>query len=278
MPIKNEIQNLAIDALFRAFKIHEALGAQGEELVKKNQFGDTALRIDVACEAEILNALREAKFPIRVNSEEHGITEIVANPIYLGSLDGLDGTHRYKNERGKGRYGTMFNIFNGVDPTYDDYVFSGVMEHSTKRLFFAVKEKGSFLLEEGSTKPICCADTRFLNRDARIYVDEYFDINRKTFSEKLQGFNIKYLLASCVYYVDVASGEADLALECTRKGNLEIAVAYGLIKEAGGVMVTCDGKSIGDRKYLEFGQSTHIPVITAATGELAINLLEYLRL
>ena len=277
MATEEEIQKLAMVALFRSFKVHEDLGDRGKELVKKNDFGETALRIDIESELEILNVLREAKFPIRVHSEEHGITEITDNPIYLGVLDGLDGTYVYSQSRGRGRYGTMFGVFNSVDPSYDDYVFSGVMEHSTNRLFFAIKGKGSFFLEKGVIKPICCADTKILDKSARIYVDEYFEINRKVFSEKLTGFNIKYFLSSCLYYVDVASGAADLALECTRKRNLEIAVSYGLIKESGGAMVDIDGKSIGDRKYLEFGQNTNIPIITAATNDLAIQLIDHLK-
>jgi fructose-1,6-bisphosphatase/inositol monophosphatase family enzyme len=43
-----------------------------------------------------------------------------------------------------------------------------------------------------------------------------------------------------------------LALECTRKGNLEIAVAYGLIREAGGVMTTADGEDLGPKGYQTF--------------------------
>ena len=93
----------------------------------------------------------------------------------------------------------------------------------------------------------------------------------------LKNFYLTNTDSSCVHYVDVASGMADLALECTRKGNLEFAVAYGLINESGGVMMSIDGEYFGDKKYLEFGQDKNIPTITASTKELALNLLEYLK-
>ncbi len=70
-------------------------------------------------------------------------------------------------------------------------------------------------------------------------------------------------------YVDVAAGSMDLAFESSRKGNLEIAVAYGIIREAGGTIVDADGNDIGSQLYESFGQDSQVPIITAATPELA---------
>lgn len=75
----------------------------------------------------------------------------------------------------------------------------------------------------------------------------------------------------------VAEGLADFALECTRKGNLEIAAAYGLIKEAGGAMVDLEGNDISDQKYLVFGTKENVPIITAATAKLAQKLVIFLK-
>ena len=125
--------------------------------------------------------------------------------------------------------------------------------------------------------PIHSSSRTQLDPAAQIYIDEYFEVNRETFSKKLKGFNTHYGGSSAVYYADVASGAADLALECTRKNNLEIAIAYGLEMEAGAVMVGLDGASLGDKKYLEFGQKEKVPIITAATRELAERLLEHIK-
>ncbi|MES2315506.1 MAG: inositol monophosphatase family protein [Patescibacteria group bacterium] len=274
---KEYLEGLVIAALERALGIHDNLGVSGEETVEKNQFGDTALRVDVECEEAVLNFLKEKNFPIRVISEEHGTVDISSNPRYLGILDGLDGSGVYKKERGVGRYGTMFAIFSNTNPVYGDYATSGIMEHTSKRLFFATKGGGAFIKEAGKTVPIHSSGKKTVGAETRAGIDEYFEINRRVFSEKLKGIQTNFGGASCIYYADVACGRADLALECTRKNNLEIAVAYGLISEAGGVIVDLSGETIGDKKYLEFGQEDKLPIVTAATRELALSLISHIK-
>lgn len=68
-----------------------------------------------------------------------------------------------------------------------------------------------------------------------------------------------------------------MALECTRKGNLEIAVAYGLETEAGAVIVDMKGEDIGDKRYLDFGQKEQLPIITASTQDLALRLIDHIK-
>jgi fructose-1,6-bisphosphatase/inositol monophosphatase family enzyme len=279
---KERFEKIAIEGLSRALSIHDALGEAGEESVQKNQFGETALRVDVECEKAILDLLREAKVPIRVISEEHGRVDITENPRYLGVLDGLDGSKVYKKERGHARYGTMFGIFDTTDPSYGDYLVSGIMEHPAKRLFIATKNGGAFVIKGDERTPIHSSGRTELDTDTKIYIDDSdSEANRKTFSNKLQAFKPASrdfsAGSSAVHYADVASGAADLALESTRKDNLEIAIAYGLEMEAGAVMVGSDGKTIGDEKYLKFGQKESVPIITAATRELAERLIERIK-
>ena len=270
-----DIKEIGITALRKAYETHEKIGIKGEDLIRKNQFGDTALRADVEIERTIIEFLKKMNIPIRVISEEHGITNITENPKYLGIMDGLDGSEVYKKERGKGRYGTMFAIFFNLDPKYEDYIFSGVIEHSKKRLFYAIKGRGSFLIENGRENRIFCSKVDKLDKKTKIYVDEYFEFNRKTFSSKLQGFNIKCLLSSSMHYVDLANGKVDLVLECTRKRNLEIAIAFGLITESTGTIMTIDGKNIGKEKYLEFRQEDgYIPIIFSCTEKLGKELIK----
>jgi fructose-1,6-bisphosphatase/inositol monophosphatase family enzyme len=274
-------EHIVTEALKRALKTHDTLAEKGEEEIQKNQFGDTAVRADIECENAVLEYLKEIRFPIHVISEEHGTVDITKDPHYLGILDGLDGSSVYKAQRGIGRYGTMFGIFANIDPIYEDYLVSGVMEHTTKRMFIAVKGGGAHIFVQEVKTPIRSSERTELLPDTNIYIDEYFEINRKIFSSKLQAFKPAshpfYTGSSAVHYVDVACGEADLALECTRKNNLEIAVAYGIETEAGAVMVDMEGVSIGNRKYLAFGQEEKLPIITAASHKLARALLEHIR-
>ena len=278
----SQLEKIAISCLEKSYQVHQKLGSEGEELIAKNQYGETALKIDIEAEKTVINTLKQAKVPIRIISEEHGTTNISDNPKYLGVLDGLDGTEEYKKNRGRGRYGTMFGIFSNLDPKYQDYIFGGIMEHSTKRLFFVSKNKGSFIKSDKKTEQIHCSDCTTLDKKTRIYIDQTFDEKRNvtfiydTFISKLKEYKFNFLLSTATHYADLVKGEVDLVLECTRKGNLELAVAYGLVTEAGGFITALDGKDLGQKKYLEFGQDQYTPVIAASTKELAKNLIKRL--
>ena len=268
---------LGIKALENAYKIHEEFGDKGLESVQKNPHGDTSLVGDIEAEKAVINTFREANIPLRIISEEHGQVDLSENPQFLAVLDGLDGTSVYKTERGKGRYGTMFGIFSNLDPNYEDYIFSGVMEHSSKNLYYAINGKGGFLVMDKQQSLLSCSSIKKLE-DSKIYADEFFDGNRNvtfiydTYLSKLKGYTFLHSDSSAIHYVDLANEKADLVLECTRKGNLEIAVAFGLVTEAGGVIVTKDGISIEKKKYLVLGQDKYIPIISASTMELAKEL------
>ncbi len=278
-----ELKEVAIEALNKTYKVHEELGPKGEEKIQKNQFGETALKFDIEAERTVIDTLKQAKIPIRIVSEEHGTVDIVKRPKYLGVLDGLDGSFLYKKERGVGRYGTMFAIFSNLDPTYDDYIFNGIMEHSpSPRSFVASKGEGSFMLADKRKTQTHCSNVFSLTKNTKIYIDEAFDktlrttIIHDTFVSKLRGYRTKSMVSSAVHYADLVSGETDLVLEATGKYNLEKAVAYGLIVEAGGVLVELDGTSIGPKKYWSFGQKDYIPVIGASTQELAKELIKHI--
>ncbi len=263
-------------ALLKTFELYHHLEESGKESVKKNRFGDTTLRMDINAEEEVLKFLKEENVPVRVISEEHGTTNIGENPKFLAVMDGLDGSSNYKESKERGRYGTMLGFFSNINPNYEDYIFSGIMEHATGKMFFASKGEGSFVAQKDKIIPIRTSEVKDLDKKTRIFIDEYWEFNKKKFSQKLQGFNTNYLGASCAYYIDLACGKADLVLECTRKGNLEVAISYGLEREAGAVIVDSEGKDLGKRKYLEFGQQESLPVISGATLDLTKRLIEHL--
>ena len=278
--LQKQLEDLGVEALKRAHEAHERLGNGGLKRVQKNTYGDTSLVGDIEAEKAIIDTFRDANIPLRIISEEHGQVDLSENPQYLAVLDGLDGTNVYVSTKRTGRYGTMFGIFSNLDPTYDDYLFNGVMEHATERLYFASKDKGTFLIEDGQRSLIKCSTRRVL-KNARVYINEHFDgamnstFFQDTYFSKLDGYPFEYLHnnSTAIHYVDLANGAVDLVLECTRKGNLEIAAAYGLMNEAGGVTVTPDGKSIGNKKYLVFGQDRYVALISASTIELAQELI-----
>ena len=269
-------------ALVKAYDIHQELGASGKDVVRKNRFGDSALRADIEMENAVINHFKEIKSPIRVISEEHGVVDI-GKPENLAVLDGLDGSVEYKKKE-NGRYGTMLGIFSNLNPNYDDYLFCGIMEHSTGKLYYGYRSGGSWVCKnfELPPKEIRCSGYKKLDEKTRIQADKNCDealkmnVIHDAFLSKMEGFDIAYPLSSAASFADLASGKTDLVLQCTRKNNLELAVAYGLIKEAEGVIVTTDETDMGKESYLEFGQNDHIPVIAASTKQLAMKLIKHI--
>lgn len=281
----DRIRDIGVGALRSAYQTHEQLGDSGKIKVKKNQYGETALRGDVECEGAVIESVRASGLPLRIISEEHGTVDLTSNPEFIGILDGIDGTKEYVEKGSLGRYGTMFGIFEGLNPKYEDYIFNSSMEHPKKRLFFSSRGGGAFVSGvDGNERPINTSNMKKLDRKALIYCDfdsgfSETDLYEKTFLSKMRDFNLAEHYASQTHYVGVASGEAALALEFTRKGNLEIAVGFGLVKEAGGGIVDIEGRDLGGMRYLEFGQGEkeHIPIIIACTNELVGELVKYLR-
>lgn|SRR3990167_508605 len=277
----SEITNIAIQALSLAFLTHENLGAQGESLVEKNQFGDTALKMDVEAEKAIINALNEAGVPIVIHSEEHGIVKIGKNPRYLGVLDGLDGSDEYKKFRGSGRYGTMLGIFSTTNPRYNDYIFQGIMEHASNRLFYATKNQRAFMKDPQGIHPIKTSGLYHLDYNSKVYFTEAdfdrFGADKSSIVGGLQGIPYTRIGSTASHYADLVSGKVDLLIEPTRKGNLELGAACGLVFETNGAIATLAGVDLRELRFLDFGQKESLPIIAAATPELLAEVLKRTR-
>lgn len=274
-------------ALMHAFREHFATGDSGLQKVATNRFGETSLRADYEAEQNILDVLRSHRIPITVVSEEHG--RVVMGNKLLGILDGLDGTNRYVAYRqgdDSARYGTMFAVLDGSNPRYMDFLVGGIIEHAPPRLVFVEGGAGyvhDFMNSKESR--LRTSGKRSVDGKTRVYVD-YWEgqapgtrqVVKETFIDRLpEGLGYACLRASEAHYVDLVTGQADLVMETTRKGNLEMGVAWGIVKAAGGVMVTLDGEPIGPRKFLHFGQEQLVPFIAAATKELADDAIATLK-
>lgn len=257
----------------------EDLGEARFEKSKRNQFGETAIKADIEAENVITEALKFDITPAKVISEEHGTFDILDNPKLLVIIDGLDGSKRYAQTKGKSRVSTMLAVLNGINPLYGDYIYCGMVEHNTGRLLYASKGSGCKLLNLKSTKikQVTCAQTTTLDDDTKMYIDSPYPGTDALFARVLGQFKPMLADSSAAAYIDVAIGTADLNLESTRKGNLEAAVSFGIINESGGVMVDKKGESLGTKKYFEFGQKDQQAIVTASTFELAKEVVSYIQ-
>lgn len=278
---RDQIADIGIQALRAAKIVHDQLGEDGLTPVPSpNQFNETALKVDVEAEKAVLKHLRESGLPIRVISEEHGITDFSKKPYFLGVLDGIDGTAEYIADRGNRRYGTMLCIASGIDPKYRDYLFSGIMEHASNRLWIGIKNQGSFLVDpNGDRIQIHTSGQKVFDASTRIYSmsPDYNDVVRAHLTTLVREFKTKLPLSEAIALIDVASSEADIVIEATRKRNLEQMAGFGIIAEAGGVMVDINGNSIASQIYLQWGQKDSVLLVTAATNQLAIDFLNKLK-
>lgn len=278
---KEVLKTAGIEALKAAKRVHDELGESGlTPVVSPNQFGEQALRGDVEAEKAVLDTLSAYKIPIRVISEEHGIINITSNPKYLGVLDGIDGTANYRAGRNKLRYTTMLGMYANLDPYYRDYIFSGMMEHPSSKLWYALFGKGSLALdlnsqEQAMVKP---NNIKSFTPECRIYTALSYretPIGRML-EESLSSYGRTEVTSASISYLDIASSVADLEAEITRKKNLEQMIAFGFLKEAGAVMINLQGNDLGTEKYFQFGQETSEGIITAASHELALDFLNYI--
>lgn len=271
---KEQLVNVLIAGLKTTYELHERLGDAGTLDYKQNQFGETALKMDVQAEEEILSALRETTIPFQVLSEEHGELIIGEKPEYTVAIDGLDGSGEYKEKRGKAMYGTIVSVLAGTNPSYDDYLACGIMIHSpTPKLFLAVKGEGCFLvdIETGERRPL--QKKRAEDFSERNIID--LDINWQPYKTMYDSNEDKFPNMQCAFLSTAAraalflEGRIDIGLEWTDKGNLEEVTTYGLVKELGGVMTGADGIDIGSKPFKTFGQKKHIPLIVAPSQEVA---------
>lgn len=276
----NSLRAITIKLFLQAFEMHQKLGNEGKTPGQFNQFGDISLKADWDAEEVFVNGCKQAGIPIVISSEEHGEVTLGKNLKYRGILDGIDGSNAFK--MGTGPYGTMFAIFEGINPRYQDYLVTGILEYPSGRLLLATRNGGSFLTSGDITQPASTSGQLDLRAgQSRIYIDGGIDYSRQFLAPRFKRFEQAYVGniankgipwgASSIYYFKLATGEADLVVECTRKRNLENAVAYGILHEIGAVMVDGNGDDIGSKRYLEFGQDPNqfIPLISAATGQLA---------
>lgn len=268
-----KLEIIANEALKAAKKAHDDLGLAGEDAIQKNKFGDTSLRVDIEAENAVLNTFRGKNVPIKIISEEHGNVLIGNNPQYLGMLDGLDGTGVYKKERGKGMYGTMLGVYEGVDPSYSDYIYGGIFIHSKNQLYFATKGKGGFVVEKNHKTSLHCSKKTNLDDSVIICADLNYDLVYKTdvlttLMKKFKSYNILVTRSYAAHYADLVLGKVDAVIGFTRKDDLEVASAFPLILEAGGVVIDENGKSLAGQKYNKMREKEYSLFISAGTLEL----------
>lgn len=277
---KINFEELIIQSLKEAYQLYKELLFDGVKLSGTiNQYGDSSLIMDVYIEKLIINYFTQLNIPLRIISEEHGVTNLGLNPTHILFMDGLDGSSVYKNDPENGRFGTMLALYNGLDPYYSDYISAGIIEYSTNTIYVCTKNKGTYLIKNNKRLGIKCTSDNEIKESSIIYIDKAYEINNRVFSEPLSKYNTIYLKASAPYYIDFIEGKCIFVLECTRKGNLEIASAYPLVREAGGYMIDLNGNEIGLTKHFLLSSTEYMytPIITTSSLDMNKKLISLIK-
>lgn len=280
--------HLVSTALESAQRVVKNLGDAGRKVSGTNAHGQEMLRADWDCEEAVIAELR-GKLPAQIRAEEHGIVNLVENPRVAVLLDGLDGSsvflgkfpELYEQRNIPRHFSTMVAIFDRVNPTFGDYVACGWIDHATDTMYFATKGGGAFAKNNGIIRTLSCASELKFNPQTLIYLERYFPELDRDFSPALQGCNVDCLFAGNAYLIDLVDPEvprhrrAGGVIHCSAKMGLECAIAYGLVREAGGVITDGTGKDLENVHYVDFVSGPIKPYIAAASRQFAQDLVKH---
>lgn len=280
----------AFDGLLNAYKGHKRLGEDGKKKDAPNQFGDLALRADIEAERKIRQAFKKwadkDEVLVIYRGEELGRDELGYLPgeKYFVVFDGLDGSDNFLKDT-QWPYGTMVAVAKGEDPIYEDFEVAGITMHEEGWIVLGIKGVGVFVVDVKKKKLIKLP--RFKDEDydsGKILADDYFPEAQELLGEKREIWSRTGSTAATI--VAIAAGRImkdreypgmnegwQALVDVTRKGNLEQPVLYRIISELGGVMVDRQGRSIGGKKFIQWGQEEKVPVITASSTKVLAGVI-----
>lgn len=247
-----------------------------------NRYGDRTLVVDYEIEDLVIEYFRKTGHAFRVISEEHGEFDIGTSPTYTLIIDGVDGSSQALKTRGRDRSATLFAVYRGPDPKYEDYLFAQSITLAKEESTYAIRGLGNRQIQSSKMQILAAKQSNSTPQieSAKIIADKYWKTVREHFLVKLDRCEIPWnCFDVCAHhYLEVIYGHADFNLECTRKKNLEVAVFYPLLRESGGFILDQYGNDIGIRQYREFGWQIedHHPLIACRSKELAGQLLHLL--
>lgn len=295
------IEGKGFYALQAAYDKQVALSNEGTIgiRVSKGAGGDTSLRGDIESEDAVIEILKKYKtFPAIIYAEEHGIVKLSDNPKYLVVIDGFDGSSGLaKNNKARG--GTMLAIADKLNPRYEDFIFGGITDFSTKRIIYAVKGKGAIVVNEKlEVTELENLPLKHFNPDIRAHMDdpkywgEYDEgitsqldsiakVTRENFTNKLEGkVKLSGLMSSGAMCMDLVMGEVDAVCGVSAKGVFEQPAEYPILRELGGTIVDYSGKDIGRNYWLKdrkMHKNNPAPSLRASSPGLAKEMINYLK-
>lgn len=258
------------DALYQAHNVLEGLKAKGAVEVHAQHVTDISTRGDMAISNFLMDFFEKQRIPAIIYSEESGKKELVKKPKYTITFDDLDGTDNYYRGRGLLPYCTVVTFFDSPKPNFEDAIAAGILEHNSRRLWYAERGKGCFL----NDIKVNTSKIRKLDRRTLIIIDHYAGCESiQKFLDIYPNSWVKDFGSAALHLAGVSSGLFDAFLSSSGKAH-ELGAGYLLIKEAEGFLSDWSGSSL-DKTVYNFNEKYLI--IAASTPELGKTLLSKLK-
>ncbi|MBI2546245.1 hypothetical protein HYV81_03635 [Candidatus Woesearchaeota archaeon] len=274
------LEELCIQALWKAHDILNQLGVEGSKKVKSDK--DVVTKGDRAISEGISAFFSQHRAPIVLYAEE--FTEepfhrkiLSQNPLYMVTWDDIDGSKNLEKGRTILPYCSVIALFDGdgTEATFKDARFAAILEHNSKTLWMARRGKGTFV----NGTQVYTDQTKQLDALSRIAVDHY-----AFKAEKAQPYHAKVsewdklfwvvdFGASSIHLAGLSSGMFDGYANVAQKAH-EIGAGNLLVTEAGGFMSDIMGKPLADQKY-DF--NAVYQVVGAANRQIGEKLLEFFK-
>jgi myo-inositol-1(or 4)-monophosphatase len=265
----NEMSEICIGSLHKAKKVLDSLKDGGRAEINHERVEDISTEGDMAVSRNLIDFFKKSKIPAVLYSEEAGKIELAKNPEYTIAFDDIDGTGNYFRGRSILPHCTVVTIFDSVEPTFNDAVVAGVIEHNSDTIWNAIKGGGCFMNDQG----VKTSGKEILDKKTKIAIDCYMggnDISR--LSDIFSDSWVSDFSTAALHLAGVGSGIFDAYISPKQKAH-ELGAGYLLIKEAGGYLTDWDGKCLGKTSY-DF--DSKYPVIAASTKELGKIILSKL--
>ncbi|MGP3667856.1 MAG: inositol monophosphatase family protein [Candidatus Bathyarchaeota archaeon] len=223
--------------------------------------GDESRYVDVVAEETVIRLLKNYGKPCVFVGEENGVIKIFDEkpPEAYVLVDGLDGTNNFL--RGIPFYAVSLAV--AEKPTLSSVYAAVVLEVSSGKLFYAEKGKGSWLNGK-RIKPSSVED--FKNAIISVDIPPSGEALEKSLKIAKNSNHLRRLGAVSLEVCYIAAGMIDVHVDLKgRVRVVDLAAAYLILKEAGGLIVDGDGKELDIPADLPTRRTT---VVSAANPNL----------
>jgi len=265
-----ELRRVCEDALRKAHQVLINLGSAGVQEIQGERVTDITTRGDITISEVLTSFFKDEGVPAVLYTEESGVIKLVKEPEYVIALDDIDGTNNYHRGGSALQHCTAITVFDSLKPCFSDALIGGVVEHSSRNAWLAVRGRGCYY---NNTKVKTSLRT-VLDKRTLIVVDHY--ASGENILKFLRVYGVAWVKdfgSAAFHLAGVSSGLFDAYLSCSQKAH-ELGAGYLLIKEAGGFLSDLNGAPLDKKKYCfdaKYG------VIAASTRELGKALLSRIK-